>query len=80
MPRDAHRARRREVPLLVETSELGGIWRSEIRVDPERDPASRGALLEESIYSLDENAVLIDMNRIDHERDLGRYQEIRRVE
>ncbi len=69
-----------QVPLLVQTSELGGIWRSEIRRDPERDPASRGALLEETIYSVDENAVLIDMNRIDHEKDLGQYQEIRRVE
>lgn len=69
-----------EVPLLVQTSELGGIWRSEIRRDPERDPASRGALLEETIYSVDENAVLIDMNRVDHEKDLGQYQEIRRVE
>ena len=69
-----------KVPIVVETSELGGIWRSEIRRDPERDPASRGALIEEAIYSVDANAVLIDMNRVDHEKDLGQYQEIRRVD
>jgi hypothetical protein len=66
--------------LVVDTSELGGIWRSTVRHDAERDPASRGALVEETIYSVDENAVLIDMNRMDHEKDLGQYQEIRRID
>ncbi len=69
-----------EVPLVVETSELGGIWRETVRRDAERDPASRGALVRESLYSLDHAGMLVDMNRLDHERDLGSYQEIRRVE
>ena len=70
----------RDEPLVVETSELGGIWRETIRRDPERDPARRGALVRESLYSLDHAGMLVDMNRMDHEKDLGRYQEIRRVE
>jgi hypothetical protein len=70
----------REEPLVVETSELGGIWRETVRRDPERDPASRGALLRESLYSLDHAGMLVDMNRMDHEKTLGQYQEIRRVE
>lgn len=70
----------REEHLVVETSELGGLWREQTRRDPQRNPGGRGALVGESIYSVDENAVLIDMNRIDHERVLGKYQEIRRVE
>lgn len=70
----------REEPLLVETSELGGIWRETVRRDPERDPASRGALLRESLYSLDHAGMLVDMNRLEHEKTLGNYQEIRRVE
>ncbi len=69
-----------QVPLVVETSELGGIWRETVRRDRERDPASRGALLRESLYSLDPAGMLIDMNRMDHEKDLGSYQEIRRVD
>jgi hypothetical protein len=68
------------VPLVVETSELGGIWRERVRRDRERDPASRGRLVRESIYSLDRTGMLVDMNRIDHEKDLGSYQEIRRVD
>ena len=67
-------------PLVVETSELAGIWRETVRRDPERDPASRGAVLSESLYSLDHAGMLVDMNRMDHEKDLGSYQEIRRVE
>ena len=39
-----------------------------------------GELLQESLYSLDEQAVLIDMNRLDHDKAFGGYQEIRRVE
>ncbi len=69
-----------EEPLIVETSELGGIWRETVRRDPERDPASRGALMRESLYSLDHAGMLVDMNRIDHEKTLGSYQEIRRVD
>jgi hypothetical protein len=67
-------------PLVVETSELGGIWRETVRRDRERDPASRGKLLRESLYSLDHAGMLVDMNRMDHEKTLGQYQEIRRVE
>lgn len=67
-------------PLVVQTSEFGGIWREEVRRDPELDPASRGALLRESIYSLDPAGMLMDMNRMDYEKDLGQYQEIRRVD
>ncbi len=70
----------REEPLVVETSELGGIWRETVRRDPARDPASRGALVRESLYSLDPAGMLVDMNRMDHEKDLGSYQEIRRVD
>jgi hypothetical protein len=70
----------REEPLVVETSELAGIWRETIRRDVERDPASRGALVRESLYSLDHAGMLVDMNRMDHEKTLGQYQEIRRVE
>ena len=70
----------RDEPLVVETSELGGIWRETIRRDPERDPARRGALVRESLYSLDHAGMLVDMNRMDHEKDLGSYQEIRRVD
>ena len=66
--------------LIVTTSETGGIWREEIRRDPARDQQGRTTLLQESFYSLDEGGMLIDMNRLDHERDLGGYQEIRRVE
>lgn len=69
-----------EVPLVVETSELGGIWRETVRHDAERDPASRGAPVRESLYSLDHAGMLVDMNRLDHEKTLGNYQEIRRVE
>ena len=70
----------RDEPLLVETSEFGGIWRETVRRDPERDPASRGALLRESLYSLDHAGMLVDMNRMDHEKTLGQYQEIRRLD
>jgi hypothetical protein len=70
----------RDEPLVVETSEFGGIWRETVRRDRERDPASRGALLRESLYSLDHAGMLIDMNRMDHEKSLGSYQEIRRVD
>ena len=66
--------------LVVTTSETGGIWREEVRRDPSRDPQGRATLLQESFYSLDEDGLLLDMNRLDHERDLGGYQEIRRVE
>lgn len=66
--------------LLVRTTESEGIWREEIRRDPARDPQGRTTLMQETFYSLDENGFLIDMNRIDHERDIGRYQEIRRAE
>jgi hypothetical protein len=70
----------RDEPLVVETSELGGIWRETVRRDIQRDPASRGALVRESLYSLDPAGMLVDMNRMDHEKDLGSYQEIRRVD
>jgi hypothetical protein len=70
----------RDEPLVVETSELGGIWRETVHRDAEREPASRGALVRESLYSLDPAGMLVDMNRMDHEKDLGSYQEIRRVE
>ncbi len=66
--------------LAVTTSETGGIWHETIRRDPARDLQGRTTLLQESLYSLDATGMLIDMNRIDHERDLGGYQEIRRVQ
>jgi hypothetical protein len=66
--------------LLVRTGESGGIWHEQVRHDPARDPQGRTDLLTESFYSLDANGVLVDMNRIDHGRDLGSYQENRRGE
>ena len=66
--------------LIVTTTEADGIWREQVRLDPARDPQGKTTLLEEAFYSLDENGLLIDMNRLDHERDLGNYQEIRRVQ
>lgn len=65
--------------LLVTTTETGGIWREQVRLDPARHPQGLDRVLEEAFYSLDESGLLIDMNRLDHERDLGGYQEIRRV-
>jgi hypothetical protein len=66
--------------LVVSTTETGGIWREEVHRDPSRDPQGRATLLQESFYSLDDDGLLLDMNRLDHERDLGGYQEIRRVD
>jgi hypothetical protein len=66
--------------LVVTTTETAGVWREEIRRDPSRDPQGRTTLMQESFYSLDEDGALIDMNRLDHERDIGGYQEIRRVD
>ena len=66
-------------PLVVTTTEAGGIWRREVRRDPASDLPGRTTLLEEAFFSLDEDGLLIDMNRLDHERDLGGYQEIRRA-
>jgi hypothetical protein len=69
----------RSDPLVVTTIETNGIWRREVRRDPASDLPGRSTLLEEAFYSLDEDGLLIDMNRLDHERDLGGYQEIRRA-
>lgn len=66
--------------LIVTSTETGGVWREQVRRDPSRDPQGRTTLLAESYFSLDQGGVLIDMNRLDHERDLGNYQEIRRVD
>lgn len=66
--------------VVVTTSEAVGVWREQLRRDPARDPQGRTTLLREAYYSLDAGGMLIDMNRIDHERDLGGHQEIRRVE
>ena len=66
--------------LAVQTSEQGGIWREEIRLDPGRDPQGRSDLIRETLYTVDASGMLIDLNRIDHDKTLGQYQEIRRVE
>ena len=66
--------------LTVRTTESGGIWNEEIRYDPARDPKGRSDVVRESVYSVDKFAMLIDANQIRHDRAVGKYQEIRRVE
>lgn len=68
-----------EESLILETTEEGGIWRTTARLDPEQHNG-RDTIKWIRAYSIDENAVLIDSNRLDIE--FGRpstLTEIRRL-
>ncbi len=51
----------KSIKLVSETTESGGIWRSDTRPDPAAGPQPDGEGRLRAVYSLDRNGVLIDM-------------------
>ncbi len=54
-----------EVHVVIETSELGGFWRSTTRLDPEKMRGSK-KLITQSVYTLDRNLLPIDIKSVDY--------------
>lgn len=49
------------INLITETSEKNGVWRSTTRPDPDKSPRRGQRLREDAVYSIDRNAVIVDM-------------------